>query len=148
MKSEAASYSAADLERDGTTGWDGVRNYEARNAMDAMRVGDRAILYHSNAQPSGAAGVMAITGKARPDPTAWDPKDSHYDPRSTPERPLWRMVEVGFVERFPQVVPLAALKADKRLAGMVLLSGNRMRLSVQPLGKQHFDRIVALGRQA
>jgi predicted RNA-binding protein with PUA-like domain len=146
MKSEASSYDIADLERDGRTGWDGVRNYQARNSMDAMKVGDLAIFYHSNGEPSGAAGVMRIARTSHPDPTAWDRKDKHYDPRSTPENPVWRMVEVEFVERFPQVVPLASLKGDPGLEGMLLLSGKAMRLSVQPLDPRHFDRIVQLGR--
>lgn len=146
MKSEASSYSIADLARDGRTGWDGVRNYEARNSMDAMRVGDKAIFYHSNAEPPAAAGVMRVSRRAYPDPTAWDRRDSHYDPRSTPESPLWRMVEVEFVEAFPSLVSLAQLKGDPKLEGMVLLSGKAMRLSVQPLEKKHFDRIVKLGR--
>jgi len=146
MKSEPDVYSIDDLRRDGTTCWDGVRNYQARNFLRGMRVGDLALFYHSNAKPPGVAGVCRVVREAYPDPTAWDPSDGHYDPRSTPGRPLWDMVDVAFEEAFAAPVPLEALKAEPRLQGMVLLSGKAMRLSVQPVAKQHFDRIVRLGR--
>ena len=145
MKSEAASYSIHDLTRDRRTGWDGVRNYEARNNMDAMKVGDLAVFYHSNAAPSGAAGVMRVCKASHPDPTAWDRKDSHFDPRSTPTDPLWRMVAVEHVATFTRIVPLAEIKADPKLAGMVLTGGKAMRLSIQPLEARHYRHLVRLG---
>ncbi len=146
LKTEASAYSIVDLQRDGRTLWDGVRNYEARNSMQAMRVGDVALVYHSNAAPPGVAGVAHIVGKARPDPTAFDRKDSHFDTKSNPEKPTWFGVDVEFVEAFPALVPLAGLQANPKLASMALLSGKRMRLSIQPVGKRHFDEIVRLGR--
>lgn len=148
LKTEADAYAIDDLERDGRTGWDGVRNYLARNHMRAMRRGDSCIIYHSNGDPSGAAGVAKVVRTAYPDPTAWDRKDSHYDARSTPERPLWDMVDVAFAERFPAVLALERIKSDDALAGMILVSGKAMRLSVQPLDAAHFKRLVALGRKA
>lgn len=148
LKTEEDAYSILDLERDGTTLWDGVRNYWARNFMQAMKVGDKAIVYHTNAKPSGAAGVAKVTGKARPDPTAFDRKDSHFDAKSNPEKPTWFGVDVAFVEAFPRVLPLAALQEERKLAGMMLLSGKSMRLSVQPITKGEFDAIVKMGRAA
>lgn len=146
LKTEEAAYSIRDLERDGVTLWDGVRNHWARNFLRSMKRGDKAIIYHTNAKPSGAAGVARIAGKARPDPTAFDRRDAHYDPKSDPEAPTWLAPTVAFVEAFPGVLPVAALAAEPGLAGMMLLSGKAMRLSVQPLDEAHFDAIVRLGR--
>jgi predicted RNA-binding protein with PUA-like domain len=146
LKTEASAYSIHDLERDGTTLWDGVRNYWARNFMQVMKVGDKAIVYHTNAKPSGAAGVAKVTGKARPDPTAFDRRDSHFDPKSNPEKPTWFGVDVSFVEAFPGIVALADLQEERKLGGMMLLSGKSMRLSVQPITKAEFDAIVKMGR--
>ena len=147
LKCEPDVYSIADLERDGTTGWDGVRNHQVRNFMrDAMRAGDLGIFYHSNADPSGAAGVLRIRKTGLPDPLQFDPRSEYHDPRSRPEDPTWRMCEVAFVERFPEVVPLERLRRDPALAGMpILRRGNR--LSITPLEPGEFERIVALGRR-
>ena len=147
MKTEPTSYSIHDLAEEGTTFWDGVRNYQARNYMRAMQRGDKVVVYHSNAEPSGAAGIAVVSGTARIDETAFDLDDHHYDPRSTPERPLWDAVDVDHHETFPGVVPLEVLRDDERLGGMMLTSGKAMRLSIQPLDKKHFERIVALGRK-
>ena len=148
MKSEPESYAIDDLRRDKRTAWDGVRNYQARNFLRAMRVGDRVLFYHSNAKPSGVAGLAKVVRTAYPDPTAFDPKDHHYDPASDPDDPRWDMVDVGFVEAFPRVLALQELAQDPHLEGMLLLSGKAMRLSVQPVEGRHFKRIVALGRKA
>lgn len=145
LKTEAAAYSMHDLERDGTTMWDGVRNYEARNSMQAMKVGDHAIIYHSNANPPGAAGVARIVGKARPDPTAFDRRDSHFDPKSNPEKPTWYGVDVEHVEAFENFVPLHAIRSAPKLQSMALVSGKRMRLSILPVDKRHFNAIVKMG---
>ncbi|MBA2322016.1 MAG: EVE domain-containing protein [Deltaproteobacteria bacterium] len=145
MKSEPGSYGIADLERDGTTGWEGVRNFQARNAMRAMRVGDRVLFYHSNAKPSGVAGTAVVSREAYPDPTQFDSDSSYRDPTSDLADPRWSAVQIGFVERFPEVVGLAALKADPALAGLeVARKGSR--LSVLPVNAAHFDHIVAGGR--
>jgi predicted RNA-binding protein with PUA-like domain len=133
MKTEPESYSIQDLERDGRTGWDGVRNYQARNSMQAMKVGDKVLVYHSNAKPSGVAGLAKVVRTAYPDPTAFDRRDHHFDPKSNPETPTWF-----------QVVSLDELKAAPKLSGLLLTSGKAMRLSVQPVDKAHFDAIVAM----
>ena len=105
MKSEEDVYSIEDLERDGTTCWEGVRNYEARNLMrDGMKEGDLALFYHSNATPPGVAGIARITREAYPDHFAFDPKSNYFDAKSDPDAPRWLMVDVGFVERFPEKV--------------------------------------------
>ncbi len=144
MKSEPDVFSIDDLEAAGSTHWDGVRNYQARNFMrDDMKVGDRVLFYHSNATPPGVAGVAEVCREGYPDFTAWDPKDKHFDPKTDPEAPRWMMVDVAFVERFPELVPLQALKDDPALADMLVVQRGQ-RLSVQPVEKEHFEEVLRL----
>lgn len=147
-KSEETCYSIADLERDGRAGWDSVRNYQARNFMrDQMKVGDLVLYYHSNTEPTGVAGIARVSRTGVPDPTQFDPRSEFHDPKSSREQPTWIMVEVEFVERFPEVVTLAALRAEKALQGMgVLARGNR--LSVMPCDPDHFEHVRRMGRSA
>ena len=148
LKTEPTSYSIDDLERDGRTSWDGVRNYQARNFMrDEMRVGDLVLLYHSSADPPGVAGIARVCRTARPDDTALDPDDSHYDAKATPDNPIWTMVDVEFVEKFPTVLSLSALKATPKLDSMLVLKRGQ-RLSVQPVEPAHFNLVCELARSA
>lgn len=141
MKSEPGAYSIDDLKREGKTSWDGVRNYQARNFMrDDMEVGDRVLFYHSNAEPSGVAGIAMVSKKAHPDTSALNSKDKHYDPKSTKENPIWMMVEIKFVEKFSRIIPLPELRANPRLKGLLLLRPGQ-RLSVMPVEKSHFEII-------
>jgi predicted RNA-binding protein with PUA-like domain len=142
MKSEPDVYSIDDLARDGRTSWDGVRNHEARNLMRAMRKGDLAFFYHSNADPSALVGVMRVAGPARPDETAFDPKDDHYDPRSRRDDPTWWAVDVEFVEKLPRPVSLHEVKAEPRLAQMALLK--RSRLSVTPVSAAEWKLLLKM----
>ena len=143
MKSEPDVYSIDDLARDGTTFWDGVRNFEARNHMrDGMKPGDLAFFYHSNADPSGVAGVMRVAKPARPDETAFDPRDEHHDPRSDRADPTWWGVDVAFVQKLPRVVSLHDIKAEARLRNMALLK--RSRLSVTPVSPAHWRIILGM----
>jgi predicted RNA-binding protein with PUA-like domain len=144
-KSEPDVFSIADLRRETRTTWEGVRNFQARNWLRDAKVGDKVIFYHSNAEPSGAAGVAEVVREAYPDPTQFDGGSHYHDPTSKPEDPRWSMVDVGFVEAFPTVVPLATLKTDPDLEG-VEVARKGSRLSVTPLSIAHFDRIVSLGR--
>jgi predicted RNA-binding protein with PUA-like domain len=147
IKSEPDVYSIDDLARDGTTFWDGVRNHEARNAMrDGMKVEDLALFYHSNADPSGVAGIARVSKAAAPDETAFDPKDDHFDPKSRRAEPTWYGVEVAFVEKLPAVVSLHAIKADARLRDMALLK--RSRLSVVPVRAAEWRAILAMAKAA
>jgi len=145
MKSEPGSYSIEDLERDGTTHWEGVRNYQARNLMREMAEGDLVLFYHSSADPAGVAGVARVERSAYPDHYSWDPGSRYFDPKSSPDQPRWWMVDIAFVERLPRVVPLAELKADPALQEM-LVTGNS-RLSVQPVEPAEFRRVLELGRE-
>jgi predicted RNA-binding protein with PUA-like domain len=147
MKSEPEVYSIDDLARDGQTFWEGVRNYQARNFMrDDMRVGDLVLFYHSNAEPTGVAGIARVCRTAYPDDTALDPASDYHDPAASPEDPRWVRVDVEFVERFPGVVALDALRGNARLDGMYVIRRG-MRLSVQPVTPDHFEEVVRMGRQ-
>lgn len=144
-KSEPESYSIDDLQRDGATGWEGVRNYQARNSMRDMKVGDRVLFYHSNGEPPGVAGIAVVRREAFPDPTQFDPASPYHDPGSKQEDPRWSSVELRFVEKFAKLVPLSVLRDDPALAGLeVTRKGSR--LSVHPVSEAHYNRIVALGR--
>lgn len=146
MKSEPDVFSIDDLERDGTTGWEGVRNYQARNFMrDQMAVGDLVLYYHSNAEPSGLAGLAKVAGPAIADPTQFDKKSEYYDAASKKDDPTWKMVTVAFVEKFPRVVSLAELKAQKALEGMGVLQKGQ-RLSVMPVSKAHVAVVLKLAK--
>jgi predicted RNA-binding protein with PUA-like domain len=147
MKSEPEVYSIDDLAAAPrrTTGWDGVRNYQARNFMRAMARGDQAFFYHSNCAEPGIAGLVEITRTTYPDPTAFDPKDAHYDPGSSKSAPRWYMVDVTFVRRTRRVITLAELRkyAEKQLKELALLRrGNR--LSVLPVSAREWRFIVGL----
>ncbi len=146
MKSEPDVYPIDALVRDGRTSWEGVRNYQARNWMrDDMKVGDKVLFYHSNAEPSGVAGIAEIVREAYPDPHALDPASDYYDATAKPDVPRWVTVDLGFVERFPQVLPLAALKAEPALEGLEV-TRRGSRLSVHPVDAAHFAKIVEMGR--
>jgi predicted RNA-binding protein with PUA-like domain len=145
MKTEPGIYSIDDLERDGTTPWNSIRNYQSRNFMrDDMKPGDRVLFYHSQATPPGVAGIAEVASTAYPDHTALDPKDPYFDPKASDEDPRWVMVDVKFVEKFRELVPLAALKAEPALDGMLVTT--KSRLSIQPVERKHFDQVVRLGR--
>ncbi len=144
LKSEPNVYSIEDLERDGHTCWEGVRNYAARNNMRAMAVGDLALFYHSNANPPGVAGICRIKREAYPDNYAWNKKSKYFDARSAKDDPRWFMVDVEYVATLERLVSLEAIKTTKALQDMVLV--RQGRLSVQPAKKGHFDRIVRMGR--
>lgn len=147
MKCEPEAYTIEDLERDGTTTWEGVRNFQARNMMrDDMKVGDGVLFYASNAEPSGVTGVAEISRAAYPDPFAFDPGHKYHDPKSDPDNPTWYMVDIRFVEKFPEIVPLSALRETRGLDKMVVTQKGS-RLSVQPVTKEEFAIVLKLGRK-
>lgn len=146
MKSEPDVYSIMDLKRDGRTGWEGVRNYQARNFMrDLMKIGDGVLFYHSGAEPPGVAGVAKIVAPASPDTTALDKAADGFDPKATKANPIWCKVDIEFVEAFDKVVSLADLRACAELTEMLVLRKGQ-RLSVQPVEAKHFERVVKMGR--
>ncbi len=140
FKSEPDVFSYDDLARKGSEGWDGVRNYMARNFMRAMQVGDEAIFYHSQATPPGVAGVCKVIKTAEPDMSQFDPSSKYYDPRSKPSDPRWDLVTVAPVTKL-NFVSLEALRTLPELRDCRLLAkGNR--LSVMPLTEDEFNAIV------
>ena len=145
MKTEPTSYSIQHLAREPkkTTHWDGVRNYQARNFMRAMKVGDRVLFYHSGAKPPAVAGTAKVVREAYPDFTALDSREHHYDPKATHENPIWEMVDLKLDEVFAEPVPLPTLKDTPALKGMELLRRGS-RLSVQPVSKKHFETVLNL----
>ena len=144
MKSEPSVFSIEDLRRKKTTCWDGVRNYQARNFMrDQMHVGDEVLFYHSNATPSGIAGLATIVKEAYGDFTAWDPGNIHYDPKARPDRPTWMMVDVRFVRACREIIALEDLRKIEALSAMgVLRKGNR--LSILPVDPREWTVIMKL----
>jgi predicted RNA-binding protein with PUA-like domain len=140
IKSEPESFGYPDLVVAKREGWDGIRNFQARNFLREMRKGEQAIFYHSNSKPPGAAGICKIVKEAEPDPTQFDPATKYYDPTSDPAEPRWDWVTVGPV-RALNFVSLDELKEIPELVGSRLLArGNR--LSVMPLTDEEFDAIV------
>lgn len=146
MKSEPDVYSIRHLKEQKRGPWDGVRNFRARNIMkDDMVIGDLVLFHHSNAKPPGVAGVARVCSEAVPDPTQFDPKSKYFDKTASKLKPRWWMIHVEFVEEFPEFVPLPLLREQPALEGMPLLKLG-MRLSVQPVAKEHFAFILKLGR--
>jgi predicted RNA-binding protein with PUA-like domain len=145
VKSEPRVYSIDDLARDGSTPWEGVRNYQARNFMrDQMAIGDLVLFYHSSADPPGVAGLAKVASKSYPDPTQFDPKSDYFDPRATRADPPWWLIDIALLEKFAVFVPLELLKATPELTGMRVVRRGE-RLSVQPVEEQHLRRVLTLG---
>ena len=144
MKSEPDAYSIDDLERDGREMWDGIRNYQARNMMrDDMRIGDEVFFYHSNCKEPGIVGIAKVASEPYPDPTQFDPESKYYDPKSNEDDPRWILVDLEFVQKLDRTITLAELKQQTGLDGMILLrKGNR--LSIMPVSKEHWQRILEL----
>ena len=146
MKCEPAAYTIDDLARDGQTGWEGVRNYQARNFMrDDMQAGDGVLFYASNAEPSGVTGLARIARGGYPDPFAFEKGHKYFDADSDRSAPTWYTVDIAFEEKFPETVALETLKNTPGLEQMVVTKKGS-RLSIQPVTKAEFDIVVRLGR--
>lgn len=148
MKSEPETYSYDDLEATGRTEWEGVRNYQARNFMQSMKIGDGVLFYHSNCKVPGVVAIAKVVKRAYPDFHAFDRKSPYYDAKSDPDNPRWFMVDVAPGRRLRRVVSLAELReyADGPLSELVLLRrGNR--LSVIPVSAEEYRFIVALEKK-
>jgi predicted RNA-binding protein with PUA-like domain len=146
MKTEPDVFSIDRLKQMKRAPWDGVRNFQARNFMkNDMKVGDLILFYHSSTEPPGVAGLARVAKEAFPDYTSWDKKSSYYDPRSSKEKPLWFMVEVEFVEKFPHYVTLDEIRGNPRLQKMMVIRRG-MRLSIQPVSEADFNMIAKAGR--
>eukprot|EP00048_Salpingoeca_helianthica_P009728 m.139644 g.139644 ORF g.139644 m.139644 type:complete len:192 (-) comp14937_c0_seq1:78-653(-) len=162
MKSEPDVFSIQDLAARGarmvgedklsekTEPWTGVRNFQARNTMRAMKLGEKALFYHSNTKVPAAVGIVSITREAYPDPTQFDKKDEYYDPKSTREAPRWLCVDVKLEGIFPQPVPLTTLRshATEELAGMQLFTHTRLSVgTVPPAAFEFITNTLAAAKQ-
>ena len=148
FKSEPDVFSIDDLQKapKQTTSWEGVRNYQARNLLrDEVKVGDRVLFYHSRTEPIGVAGVAEVVREVYPDPFQFEAGHKYEDPKSKPEAPTWVTVDIRFVERFDEVVPLATLKATKGLEQM-MVTQRGSRLSIQPVRPAEAKIVLKLGR--
>ncbi|MEE8395319.1 MAG: EVE domain-containing protein [bacterium] len=147
LKSEPSAFSLQDLKEspEGTTSWDGIRNYQARNLMrDEMKAGDRVLFYHSSTDPTAIVGTATVVREAYPDHTAWEPASRYFDPKSSPQNPRWCMVDIRFDRELSQPLTLRELKEVPELKAMVLLRKG-MRLSIQPVSEAEYETITALG---
>ncbi len=146
IKSEPDVFSIDDLAKVKREPWSGVRNYQARNFMwHDMKPGDLALFYHSNAKPPGIAGIAKVAGAAYPDPTQFDAKSEYFDPKATKEKPRWWLVDVEFVAKFDEILPLDEIKVDPVLSGM-LVCQRGTRLSITPVDPKHFKQVCKRSR--
>jgi predicted RNA-binding protein with PUA-like domain len=144
MKSEPDEFSIDDLKKVGREPWSGVRNYQARNFMKSMQVGDAVLFYHSSCAVPGVVGIAEVVSDAYPDPTQFKPKSDYYDPASKPEEPRWWLVDVGFKRKLKRVVTLEALKAEADALGEFALLNRGNRLSVLPVTAAQYKHILSL----
>lgn len=147
FKSEPDAFSFDDLRaaKSRRTTWDGVRNYQARNLLrDDIERGDGVLYYHSRATPPGVVGIAEVVKAGYPDPTQFDPKDSHHDPKSDPDDPRWFMVDIEARRALPTFVPLDELKANRKLAKMLVVQRGQ-RLSIQPVTEAEWKEVLRMG---
>jgi len=143
MKSEPDVYGIEHLRKENTTLWDGIRNYQARNFMRSMAIGDQAFFYHSNAKPPGIVGLMEVVETGLVDPTQFDPASKYHDPASTREKPRWYCVRLRFLRQFPRLLPLETLRETFSAEELgVVRRGNR--LSILPIPDATAQRLLTL----
>ncbi len=147
MKSEPEVFSIDHLKEDGFTLWEGVRNYQARNfMMKEMSVGDEVLFYHSNASPSGVAGLARVSKVAQVDPTQFEKKSEYFDIKATLEKPIWYCVQLEFLKKFKNFISLDQLKKNTKLQEMLVLKKGQ-RLSIQPVDPSHYKIIKSWGME-
>ena len=145
VKTEPDEFSIEDLEVRGTEDWNGVRNYQARNYLRQMSIGDLVVIYHSSCKAVGIAGVAKVVAEAHPDPSAFDPSSAYFDEKSSPDNPRWDQVTLAFHAKFKNVIPLSTLKASPDMADSPLVKKGS-RLSVMPISSKEWECINFLAR--
>lgn len=147
LKTEPDTFSISDLERVGKCEWEGVRNYQARNFMRDMQVGDKALFYHSNDKArTGVVGEMQVSSAPHPDSSQFDKKSPYYDDASAIEKPRWWCVDFSYVATLPRLVTLDELKQEKQF-GESHLTQKGNRLSIVPLSKAQYERVLTLAKK-
>jgi len=147
FKSEPDTYGLDRLEREGRTEWSGVRNFQARNFMKAMKLGDLGFFYHSSTKEPGIAGIVRVSREAYPDFTARKRGGPYFDPKATEANPIWEMVDVTFERRLARYVTLAELRAEPRLAATMVLLKKGSRLSVQPVHPREWEIVLEISEK-
>ncbi len=143
LKTEPDSFSIDDLREKGSTIWDGVRNYQARNHLKEMKKGDKVLIHHSSTGEPAVVGVGVVKDGAFPDPTQFEKKNKYFDPKASKEKPRWFTHTIEFKQKFKDPVPLGAIKNNRKLQGMVLVRVGR--LSVQPVEEFAYKEILRMG---
>jgi predicted RNA-binding protein with PUA-like domain len=145
MKSEPDAFSIDDLQRVGTEPWSGVRNYQARNNMRAMQVGDGVLFYHSSCDVPGIVGVATVASAPYPDPTQFDRKSDYYDPKATREQPRWELVDVTFERKLGRIIALEEIRQHTDTLGEgFALTQRGSRLSVLPVTAAQWKLLLSL----
>jgi predicted RNA-binding protein with PUA-like domain len=143
MKCEPSAYSIADLERDRMTIWDGVRNYQARNFLKSMAVGDLAFFYHSNVSPPGIVGIMQVVEAQLVDPSQFDPESPYFDPKATIATPRWHTVKVEYIKTLDRPIELSQLRERFTTDELIVVrQGNR--LSITPVSDRVAQEILKM----
>ncbi len=148
FKTEPDAFSIDDLAArpNQTEHWDGIRNYQARNFLrDQVKQGDKVFIYHSSCKEVGIAGLAEVVKEAYPDHTQFDPESHYYDPKSSPENPRWVMVDVKFIEKFPDVLALKKIKTMPEISEVGLVKKGH-RLSIMPVNEQEFSALLAAAK--
>jgi predicted RNA-binding protein with PUA-like domain len=145
MKSEPDAFSIDDLQRVGTEPWTGVRNYQARNNMRTMQVGDGVLFYHSSCDVPGIVGVATVASAPYPDPTQFDKKSDYHDPKATREQPRWELVDVTFERKLKRTIPLEEIRQHTdELGEGFALTQRGSRLSVLPVTAAQWKLLLSL----
>jgi predicted RNA-binding protein with PUA-like domain len=147
FKSEPLTYGFDRLRNERRTAWSGVRNYQARNHMLAMKADDLGFFYHSSTKEPGIAGIVRVVREAYPDFTARDKRSEYYDPKATDANPIWQMVDVAYEGELPRFVSLAELRRSVALANTMVLLRKGSRLSVQPVHLREWEIVLALAQR-
>ena len=145
MKSEPQSYGIGHLNKDKKTAWTGVRNFQARNNMQSMQVGDPILFYHSSCKVPGVYGLAKVASKPYADPTQFVKDGHYYEPRATREKPVWFLVDVAFVKEFKEPITLTDIRDNAKLKSMMILQPGS-RLSVTPVDMTHYEIITGLAK--
>jgi predicted RNA-binding protein with PUA-like domain len=147
LKSEPSTFGIDHLKAKGVEHWDGVRNYTARNNLQAMKLGEEAFFYHSSCEVPGVVGIMRVVREAYPDFTQFDPESKYFDPKATPEKPRWFMPDLEYVKTFPRVVSLREIKQTPGLQDMWIARASWSRLSVSPVSDKEWEIICDLAER-